>query len=150
MPPAERATLTKQQNTQYMLRQWLLPGIAGLAVMLFLGNQLVQDNTLAVAIAVALVAVAGGWAVFGGPVQEGKLLQSATPEPLLAYFDQKLAQAPIADRDASLAFTRALVNTLYGRFDAARAEVTKLDWASRPPLILAQATFLQTWWAYLD
>src|SRR5260221_10350723 len=141
--------MNRKQNNAYMLRQWLLPGIAGLLALLFAGSQLLQGNVLPVVIVVALVALVVGWGNLGGARQESRLLQAAAPEPLLAYYDRKFAQAMIADRDAALAFSKALALTVYGRFADARAALAPIDWAARPPMVAAQQTVVQAWWAYL-
>ncbi len=141
--------MTRQKNTAYMLRQWLIPAIAVLIVAVFLISQLLQGNYLSVAVVVALVALAAAWTLYGPARQERKLLQSAAPEPLLAHYERTFAQAPIADRDAALAFHKAVALTLYGRYDDARAALAVIDWPARPPLIQAQKTLLEAWWAYL-
>ena len=141
--------MTRQQNTAYMLRQWLIPAIAVLLAAFFLISQLLQGNDLSVVVVVILIALAAGWTIYGPSRQERKLLQSAAPEPLLAHYTRTFAQAPIADRDAALAFHKAAALALYGRYDDARAALAAIDWAARPPLIEAQQTLLEAWWSYL-
>ena len=141
--------MTRQQNTAYMLRQWFIPAIAVLLAAIFLISQLLQGNYLSVAVVVGLVALAAGWTIYGPAHRARKLLQSAAPEPLLAHYDRTFAQAPIADRDAALAFHTGAALTLYGRYDDARVALAAINWPTRPPLIQAQQTLLEAWWAYL-
>lgn len=141
--------MNKSQNTRYMLRQWLLPAIVGIVAALFLGSQLLQGKYLTVAIVVILVALAAAWTLYAPALQERKLLRAAAPEPLLAHFEHKFAQAPIADRDAALAYSKAVVLSGYGRFADARAALAAIDWRTRPPLIQAQKVLLEAWWSYL-
>jgi len=142
--------MNRKQNTSYLLRQWIVPGVAILLAALFAGSQLLQGNLLPVAIVAALVALVVAWTYYGGAREETRLLQAATAEPLLAYYDRRFAQAMIADRDAALAFSKALALTVYGRFTEARAVLAPIQWTARPPMVAAQATLAQAWSAYLS
>lgn len=142
--------MEKRQNTWYLLRQWILPLILGVILVIALGWRLLQGDYWIIISIIAITGTVVGWVLYSSITQVGKLLQAPAPQPLLAYYDRRLGKAMIAERDANLSFSKALVYTLYGDFESAKTEVDKVNWKQKPPLVQAQKTLLEALWAYLE
>jgi len=142
--------MEKRQNTWYLPRQWIPAVILAVILLVALGGRLLQGDYLPVILVVGVTGSIIGWVWYSTFAKIGRLLQASSPQPLLAYYESRLGKAAIADREANLAFSKALVYTLYGRFESAKTEIDNVDWEQKPPLVRAQRTFLQALWAYLE
>ena len=139
-----------KQNTWHLLRQWIPVIVAGALGLAILGGRFLQGDYLTGILIVTVVGIVLAWTWYNAFAQVAKMLQAPLPQPLLAYFENRLGQAPLADRTTNLAFSKALVYTLYGRFDSARSEIGRVNWQGKPPMVQAQKTILEAWWAYLE
>lgn len=142
--------MEKRQNTWYLLKQWMLVIIPTAILVIALGWRFLQGDYGMVIFIVAVISTMVGWVLYSSISQVNKLLQAPSPEPLLAYYDRRLGKAVIAEREAVLAFSKALTYTLYGHFESAKSEVNKVNGKQKLPLVQAQKTFLEALWAYLE
>ena len=144
--------MEKKQNTAYLLRQWALVVILWIILLFGISRLIRQGNYLPVIVFIAITAAAiVGWVAFKTLSQINRLLKSSSSQPLIDYYDKRLGRAPLLpNKDAILAFSKSLIYTLYGDFENAKAEVNKVNWEQKPPLVKAQRLFLQALWAYLE
>jgi len=143
--------MEKKHNTAFLLRQWI-PVVILWVILLFGMSALIQrGNYLPIIVVIAMIGVIFAWVYFNTFSQIDRLLKDSSSQPLIDYYDKRLGKSPLLpNKDAILAFSKSLIYTLYGEFEAAKIEMNKINWEEKPPLVKAQRLFLQALWAYLE
>ncbi|MBX7223782.1 MAG: hypothetical protein K1Y36_27960 [Blastocatellia bacterium] len=141
--------MEREQNTQYLLKKWTLSIILLPFLGLVFAGLLWKGEYLTVIIFLVTVGAGLGWASFNYR-QAGRLLQETSPQPLIDWYEKAFSKTKMADREAFLASSKALVYTLFGRFELARLETREITWEQQAPMVQASQFLLEALWAYLE
>lgn len=143
--------MRQTQNNQYLLRMWVPILLFGLFLLIGISVGVPQSARIPL---IAFVGVCGAsvWWISRNSTDAKlrKLLQSPTPQPTIAFYEQAFGRTSLPERDAFLASSKAWIYAFYGQFDVARAEMSRIVWEQRPPFIQAQKFDFEAVVAYLE
>jgi hypothetical protein len=146
-----KLSLIMNENTRFIVGLWVVVGL----VFLFLFGPMLYGIVLAFQQgeglrALLILALLAGGVLLGFGMWRSKrrsverrirrLLQSPSPDDLIAYFHDNYSRAAsrlIPEADTFVTQGCATAYAYYGAFDKARAVLDEIDWGSRLPLVRA-------------
>lgn len=149
--PKRMLSVDRTRNTLYLLGLWSIALVFGGLLVWGLISAIASHRWDTILIITFSVCATAGFVFF----QQRRLkqtlsglLQQSEPTALVRWYQTTLAKMP--DAQHHIAFNTGVVCAYYGEFTQARAQLSAVDWSHKPPLVAAQALFLESLLDYLE
>jgi hypothetical protein len=114
-------------NTKYLLRWWIAPVLLGPLMVFGMAKAVVRGEYVMPA-AVAVVVFALFLLMWRSKQQALRFFQDTTPNRAVEHYHRTMPRAP--NGEAMAAYMCGLVLSLYGEYDEARSELSRVTWTS--------------------
>jgi len=134
-------------NTKYLLRLWIFPLLLGPIATVGLVAAVVRGEYLMPAVVTAVVVVLL-LLMWRSKQQALRFFQDTTPNRAVEHYHRTMSRAP--NGEALAAYMCGLVLSLYGEYDEARDELSRVSWAKFPPMYDGFRTYVLSIIALLE
>jgi hypothetical protein len=134
-------------NTKYLLKRWIVPLLLG-SLMVFGFARAVLRGEYLMPVVVTVVAVVLFLLMWRSKQQALRFFQDTTPNRAVEHYHRTMSRAP--NGEALAAYMCGLVLALYGEYDEARTELSRVSWANFPPMYDGFRTYVLSIIALLE